>query len=356
MQKKRILIVIAAGAALCALGALLSAAVIKSKTVRVAFYGVEKEIQDGVKSEIGNMNLGRVRYFELDDSAALPLMEALPISVRKSTLADGANYALPILLDHFEISYFEPGRKTLGLEIPNNYGALLRYLEAAKKEYEIPLLCAGGNDKDLLGFASAMSEILYGADEYKKMLELVRESSAMNKNTLPESLTRVLDEIRAMQEKGLLFPKWTKTSMNDIRYFMREGKVAAAAMFLSDRRKIEFNLIKYYSDSFFPRYDNQAEHGIIAPQIVAVLLASKNNAPLILGQLSSTSAQENLTNISLLAPTAARAEAVDRQADDVRFWAASSSAGALGGIEDECDVSRERLRALAQRIRVYLER
>ena len=387
MQKKRILIVIAAGAALCALGALLSAAVIKSKTVRVAFYGVEKEIQDGVKSEIGNMNLGRVRYFELDDSAALPLgvekkysllvaknslalkqraknfvpvgqgvMEALPISVRKSTLADGANYALPILLDHFEISYFEPGRKTLGLEIPNNYGALLRYLEAAKKEYEIPLLCAGGNDKGLLGFASAMSEILYGADEYKKMLELVRESSAMNKNTLPESLTRVLDEIRAMQEKGLLFPKWTKTSLNDIRYFMREGKVAAAAMFLSDRRKIEFNLIKYYSDSFFPRYDNQAEHGIIAPQIVAVLLASKNNAPLILGQLSSSSAQENLTNISLLAPTAARAEAVDRQADDVRFWAASSSAGALGGIEDECDVSRERLRALAQRIRVYLER
>ena len=144
--------------------------------------------------------------------------------------------------------------------------------------------------------------------------------------------------------------------MNDIRYFMREGKVAAAAMFLSDRRKIEFNLIKYYNDSFFPRYDNQAEHGIIAPQIVAVLLASKNSAPLILGQLSSTSAQENLTNISLLAPTAARAEAVDRQADDVRFWAASSSAGALGGIEEECDVSQERLRALAQRIRVYLER
>jgi hypothetical protein len=210
-------------------------------------------------------------------------------------------------------------------------------------------------DKDLLGFVSAMSEILYGAEDYKKMLSAVKETSSLNKNTLPESLTRVLDEIKAMQGRELLFPKWTKVTHKDIRYFMQERKLAAVAMFLSERRDFEHNLIKYFDSAYFPRYDVQAEHGVIAPQIVAALCSPKKNAALILGQLASGSAQENLTNRSLLAPTAARAEAVDRQADDVRFWAASSAGGALGGIAEECDISSERLRALAQKIRVYLE-
>ena len=59
--------------------------------------------------------------------------------------------------------------------------------------------------------------------------------------------------------------------------------------------------------------------------------------------------------MSLLAPVASRAEAVDRQADDVRFWAASSAAGALSGIEEECESAAARRHLLAQKIRAYLE-
>lgn len=365
---------------------LIPVAAASCSAVKVAFYGVDARVKDGVKAEIGKMNLDRVRYFDLNDGAALPkgfekkyslliaknslalkshaqkfvpiasgAMEAFPISIRKSTALNGQNYAMPLLLDHFEIAYYKTARDKLGLKEPLSYGALLRYLEAVKKTQEIPLVCAGAHDQDLLGFVSAMAEILYGAEDYKKMLLLVKESSALNKKTLPESLTRVLDEIKAMQEKEYLFPKWTKASLRDVRYFMQERKLGAVAMFLSERRDFEFNLIKYYESSLFPRYDNQVEHGVIAPQIVAALLDGKKRAPLIVGQLASTDSQENLTNASLLAPAASRAESVDRQADDVRFWAASSSAGPLGGIGQECEVSAERLRALAQQIRVYLE-
>ena len=200
-----------------------------------------------------------------------------------------------------------------------------------------------------------MSEILYGAEGYKKMLSVLREASSLNKANLPEELARVLDEIKAMQKREVLYPSWTKVTHRDILYFMKEGKIGAAAMYLSDRRNVEFNLIKYFDSAFFPRCDNKVDHGVIAPQTAVFLLSGKKDAALIAGQLASADVQSELSNLSLLAPVAARAEAVDRQADDVRFWAASSPAGALNGIGEDCETTEERRHLLAQKIRAYLE-
>ena len=179
----------------------------------------------------------------------------------------------------------------MGLEKPKSYGGLLRYLGALKGNVEIPLVCAGLSDEDLFGFVSAMAELLYGAEDYKKALAVLRESSNMNKDNLPEAITRALDEIKALQDAELLFPKWTRTSKSDIKFFMQERKIGAVAMLLSQRRDIEYNLVKYYDSEFFPKYDNSAEHGIIAPQVVAVLLKDKKNAALVLGQLTSPEIQ-----------------------------------------------------------------
>ena len=127
-------------------------------------------------------------------------------------------------------------------------------------------------------------------------------------------------------------------------------------MLLSKRRDIEYNLIKYYDSEYFPKYDNSVEHGVIAPQTVAVLLKDKKQASLVLGQLTSSEIQADLSNGSFLAPVASRAEAYDRQADDIRFWAASCAAGPLNSIEQECENTNERRHLLAQKIRAYLER
>ena len=370
------------------LAAILAFAAASAKTIKVAFYGLDERVQNAVKTEIDNMNLRRVRYYALKPEDGLPknfnkkysllvmencllakmnedkfisvkeeIFESLPTSIRKAAAreAEEGHYALPLLLDHFELSYFWPAKNKLGLKEPQSYGSLLRYLEAVKKYMEIPLICAGAADKNLLGFVSAMSEILYGAEGYKKMLSVLREASSLNKANLPEELARVLDEIKAMQKREVLYPSWTKVTHRDILYFMKEGKIGAAAMYLSDRRNVEFNLIKYFDSAFFPRYDNKVDHGVIAPQTAVFLLSGKKDAALIAGQLASADVQSELSNLSLLAPVAARAEAVDRQADDVRFWAASSPAGALNGIGEDCETTDERRHLLAQKIRAYLE-
>ncbi|MBR5966727.1 MAG: hypothetical protein IK015_11490 [Treponema sp.] len=387
MFKKKTWIYIAAGAALALALVLFIVLRINLTTVRIAFYGVDQRTENSVKAQIDKMKLGRVRYYDLDFGAALPkniqkkysiliaknsfelnsraesfvpvnenLFEALPISIRKATVYGQKHYALPLLLDHFEIAYYQISEKKLGLERPRTYGALLRYLEALKQGVEIPLVCAGANDTELFGFVSAMAELLYGAEDYKKAVAVLRESSNMNKDNLPEAIARVLDEIKALQERELLFSKWTKTSEKDISFFMQERKIGAVAMLLSKRRDIEYNLIKYYDSEYFPKYDNSVEHGVIAPQTVAVLLKDKKQASLVLGQLTSSEIQADLSNGSFLAPVASRAEAYDRQADDIRFWAASCAAGPLNSIEQECENTNERRHLLAQKIRAYLER
>lgn len=370
-----------------ALSILICAAAINSKTIKVAFYGIDKNAESAIKEQIDKMKFGRVRYYDLDEDSELPkkvqkkysiliannsfalnsraknfipinenILEALPISIRKATSYGQAHYALPLLLDHFEIAYYQITEKELGLARPKTYGELLRYLEALKGKIEIPFVCAGLNDTELFGFVSAMAELLYGAEDYAKAVAVLRESSNMNKENLPEAIAQVLDEIKAMQERGLIFPKWTNTSESDIKYFMRERKIGSVAMLLSKRRDIEYNLVRYYESDSFPKYDARADHGIVAPQVVAVLLKDKSEAALLLGNLVSPEIQESLSNESFLAPVASRAEAFDRQADDIRFWAASCVAGPLNSIEQECETTKERRHILAQKIRAYLER
>ncbi|MBP5447910.1 MAG: hypothetical protein J6X95_07470 [Treponema sp.] len=386
MLKKRTWILIAAGAAVLLALALFIAAKINSKTIKVAFYDVDQKVQSAIQLEIDKMSLPRVRYYVLDAKAPLPknvqkkysmlfaknsfglnsraekfipanenLFEVLPTSIRKATVYGQAHYALPLLLDHFEIAYYQITESKLGLARPKTYGELLRYLETLKGNVEMPLVCAGAEDSELFAFVSAMAQLLYGAEGYKKAVAVLRESSKSNKSNLPESVTRVLDEIKALQQKELLFPKWTRTSKKDVDYFMQERKIGAVAMLLSQRRGIEYNLVKYYDSDCFPRYDANVDYGIIAPQFVAVLLKNKKDSSLILGHLVSSDVQAMLSNQTCLAPVASRAEAYDRQADDVRFWAASCVAGPLNSIEQECESAEERRHALAQKIRAYLE-
>ncbi len=383
---KKILVVAASVLILLIASAIIiPLAVMDTQTTKIAFYGLDENIQNAIEDEISRINLKRVKFYQLDGALELPkdvqkqysilfaknslnikqsqdefipvkenIIEALPTSIRKSTANDGKHYGLPLLLDHFEMSYYRTYRNNARLEIPRTYGDLLNYLRKIKEQADIPLICAGADDRNLLAFTSVIAESFYGADDYKKLADVCRDSLRLNKANLPEMLTRVLDEIKEMQKQELLFPQWTKTQIRDIHFFMSEHKLGSVAIFLSDHRKVEFNLIKYYDSSIFPRYNMNADHGVIAPVTAAFLLKPRREASLVLGQLVSNDAQTNLSNISLLAPAAARAESVDIQADDVRFWAASCSAGPLASLADECEISEERRHTFAEKVRIYL--
>ena len=140
------------------LAAILAFAAASAKTIKVAFYGLDERVQNAVKTEIVNMNLRRVRYYALKPEDGLPknfnkkysllvmencllakmnedkfisvkeeIFESLPTSIRKAAAreTEEGHYALPLLLDHFELSYFWPAKNKLGLKEPQSYGSLL---------------------------------------------------------------------------------------------------------------------------------------------------------------------------------------------------------------------------------------
>ena len=73
----------------------------------------------------------------------------------------------------------------------------------------------------------------------------------------------------------------------------------------------------------------------------------------VLEQFAHTDLQ---TILSKLAPTSARAEAHDVQADDVRFWATSCTDGPVPELGDAVFVSQVKRAAFAEEIRAYMER
>ena len=78
-----------------------------------------------------------------------------------------------------------------------------------------------------------------------------------------------------------------------------------------------------------PPISSTTEYGIIAPAISCMLLSDNANAKRYLSEFFKEDVQEELSNKTKLAPVHLRAQAYDRQSDDVRFWAASCPAGAL---------------------------
>ena len=86
----------------------------------------------------------------------------------------------------------------------------------------------------------------------------------------------------------------------------------------------------------------------------AILKAQKKTAALA-GLFADDESQRLLSNSTLLAPVTARAEAVDIQTDDVRFWAASCARGPLADMGQLCETTAERRHILAEKIRSYLE-
>ena len=60
-----------------------------------------------------------------------------------------------------------------------------------------------------------------------------------------------------------------------------------------------------------------------------MLLTDNSNCKRYLAEFFTEDAQADLSNLTKLAPVHSRAQAYDRQSDDVRFWAASCPGGAL---------------------------
>ncbi len=128
---------------------------------------------------------------------------------------------------------------------------------------------------------------------------------------------------------GYAHPAWFNAKGNDLVYFAEEGHVGVFYTFLSQHRRIQYNTISKFDAFLLPPASSTIKYGIMAPGLCLMLLSENANAKRYSLGFFTQEAQEDLSEKTKLAPVHVRAQAYDRQADDVRFWAASCPGGAL---------------------------
>ena len=341
--------------------AIITTVVIKKKindrTVRIGFYGLSEDMCALIQKQIPQEEeiileyqiipegafepslikqkydmlftwRGEVTDYLADSSEDIPnrILEIIPKSLRNKK-------CIPILLDHCELTFRSDVVQKLGDSIPNSFDGFEKYLIASKDYAFSPFYCNGAESRILIDFIGALVMAKGGLSAYNKLIEELRKTEnledVLDIDLGELTLREVLDMLKAWPNEGLTHPAWYNGRGNDLLYFAEEGNVSAFFTFLSEHRKISYNIIKNYESSLIPSNKGAENYGLIAPAISCMLISDNSNCKRYLAGFYTEEAQELLSDETMLAPVHYRAQAYDRQADDVRFWSASCAGGAV---------------------------
>lgn len=329
------------------------------KTVRVAFYGLNQDYCDILKEKIpqedginlvfevlsdGAVDLGALKQKydilftwkgevtdALEESAEeIPakIIECMPSSLKNKKCA-------PILLDNCELTYSKEIVNKLGGDLPNSFPGFLNYINDAKAYAFSPFFLNGADDRVLTAFIGNIIESIGGVSAYKVFIDALKKDTPFEELLELEltstglTLGSVLNTLKTWPEQGYTHPAWYNAQGNDLVYFAEEGHTAVFFTFLHEHRKIQYNIISKYEAFLLPPASSTIEFGIIAPAMSVMLLSENANARRYIAEFFTEEAQAQLSEQTKLAPVHSRAQAYDRQSDDVRYWAASCPGGAL---------------------------
>lgn len=346
----------------------------KKDIFTISFYGIDSTHQDTLETiieefVITNKNNAKLEFKTLDTNKTLEeqvskntnliftlhgamdsnLIEkmirfddnsynGIPQSIRRTGMSVEKDYAIPIALDHFEISYNSKILRAFNGGTPiRSFEELINFANFTKNNYPesgYPFAIAGGNDTTLLQFLSALAESFYGVEGRADLLnEINTFTGQIKENSI---LNEIFTVIQEWEKNGLIHPDWMNITNENIKTYIELEKPACIFMPLSFHRTIPISDIQYYTTSWLPCANNIIERSLLLPTIVGFSfntksISSKNknlldiNAKNILAHLISEEVQSRISEETGLAPVHATAQALDKQASDVRLWAAASN-------------------------------
>lgn len=364
----------------------------KAKVLDIAFYQVPEDLVEEIKTQIKGKYEKEINFVVIPDNeynekeiarkyelffskngSAVTKLDKYSQELNPalfdgmpSSLKRGSKKFLPIALDHYEVAYNKKIRNKANIKFPINIVEFQNVLKAMQNYVFSPFFCAGGDDDILTSFIGTLVESLGGTESYKKLIDLLTEKpslaqnintdlSTTNKKQDTFTLCSILDMLRKWQEDGLVHPNWFIGKNGDLTAFMEQEQIGVIYTSLSVHRTIPYKLISEYDADRMPVFSVDIDHGLIAPSIVAVKLTDSSNYDSLFEILVENKEQKNISMISKLGPVSSRAQAYDRQADDVRFLAASCKDGPLPALGDAVfQTNPEAKHKFAEEIRTYL--
>ena len=331
------------------------------RTVRIAFYGLSENMVDLLKEKIpqeeniilnfdvisdGDFDAGLVKNKydmlftwkgEITDTLSasaedIPqrIFESIPSSLR-----DKKKKCIPIVLDHCELSFYSKVLTDTNTTIPYSFSSYKEYLKVAKGKVFSPFFCNGAEDRILIDLMGAIVLAEGGLKAYNKLIDELRKVESLEAlldvklDEKDLTMRSILDMLKEWPKEGYTHPSWYNGRGNDLVYFAESNQLGSFFTLLSEHRKIPYNVIKNFESSLFPAEVNANNYGLIAPAVSVMLLSDNSNCKRYIGAFFTEEAQTEFSDKTNLAPVHYRAQAYDRQADDVRFWAASCAGGAV---------------------------
>ena len=277
--------------------------------------------------------------------------------------------ALPILLNHYELSYLTNARERAEVDFPSDFEEYMAYLFAMKNQVFIPFFTEGKDDDTLLGLISVQAEALCGTDGYKKLVSLINkygnfyqvwEQEFGYSSTLGTSITLkyIMDGLAAYVPNDLSIANWTNATAKDVKTYASEKQIGVLFSSLSNHRKMDVKIMREYEADRMPVLSVKEDHCLIAPAVCVVNLSTaskKEIAEEILQSLVSDENQSYLSDETKLAPVNSRCRAFDVQADDVRYLAAIAPSGPAPDIANACfQTDMAKKTKFVEEIRKYL--
>jgi len=357
------------------------------KTLKVGFYNVSAAVQQAVENSIKQSG-GEKAVFQTiesitDESAeklakkydlvianngegvsklvpyALDFDESLRSRFPDSVVKNQSK-ALPLLLNHYGISYSTAVKAKAKIRYPGNFQEFEKYLDRLSSVTDIPLYVVGADDLSFMAFLSCFFEGYAGTEGYYdfiKALESYPDFTAVLQATVGqnETVASVLQVLKFWAEKQYLPKSWTDCNYSDLVAYLKKDQVGTTFISLDQYREVT-NLIsaKLVCDRF-PVKNTEVSHSIICPSVVCLNLSKKDFAKTIQSGLVSPEVQKELSKQTALAPAENTAQPYDKQASDVRFLAAACINGPVPSVADVLyESSPEKLHELCQEFRNYL--
>lgn len=274
-------------------------------------------------------NIDEKLEFSLENLVMLP-------SAMRGLGLDTANkrVGVPLQLDHPELLI-----KKDFLTVKNDeivlplLSELADIFESKAKENYVPLVIAGAEDASLFDALKLFTISMTGKEGYAQLIDTIKsggydqiENIQLDSDT---TLGDVLSILKAWQSQGVLHNEWIRFDYNTAISFLEDDLTSAALLRLSRHRQLPQNILKHYEAIPFP----EIEDSIYARDIgmVPLFCSIPSSADIEVSKLESlidsfleADFQNSLSFASGLGPVNSNSQTLDKQASDVRFWAASA--------------------------------
>jgi len=401
--KRRIVIGIALFAFLLFWGGFFALNLVRNNTTIIGFYNIPETDIKTIESLIMKDPLYKTKFIVLSEKNALskrlfrkvdvlvayngaltadlaakavPLSSAIqvryPSAIKDSPFftslskSGSMNFCImPLLLDHFETSYFEVMKKKTGQKYPETLAQLESYAAGCQQYLQNPLICAGAQDANLYSLISVFIESYGGQKGYLNLVQQMKQMKSTERlkqmlslpvgGDAPNGTTfaSVLDRIKQLQKQSLILPEWYKTTEQTVSIAMDDNHAAVVFMSLREHREKPFPAIKYFQGYQFPP-ETSKTRAVVETALCAMMFRDTEAAQIFMGRLSSEAGQEALSISTKLGPATLRGEAFDVQADDARYFAAATPGGPVPDIGTASFKDKGRRSAIAAEIRTYL--